>query len=346
VFRRIYSLLRELSLALIVLFGAATAIATFEPSTAWADDDDDWGDDDEDGDDDDDGGGDDDDEEYDDDEEDEEGEDDGYDQPPRWAGGLYTKRTWPQSLVERNLILIGGMAQARVGMDIDMSDRTAFEVWRGVFEGRYGISDSFEVHAGGSAVLTGDVTPTTASGNYNALFFMGFESAIAFELVNFRLTTELLYRAASESIDSDLKFNIGFGFPFRYRFNKKVAIYALERLMTIETGDSPTEVDDNGNPETDKPDFNFGISAAFNPIKELAVTAGASVQVEDFNFKDNAVNIPARIGVLFAPKNTIDLGLQFTFLDLNPAEDPNLDSEDQPKFYDYRSILLYAQLRL
>ena len=51
-------------------------------------------------------------------------------------------------------------------------------------------------------------------------------------MVNFRLTTELLYRAASDTVDSDTNFNIGLGFPFRYRFNKKVALYALERLLS------------------------------------------------------------------------------------------------------------------
>ncbi len=307
-------LLRQLSVVLAFAFGAASI--PLVAADAYAEDDDDWDDDDDDG-----GDG-----EY---EEDEEDEEDDYKQPPRYAGGLHTKKTWPLSYVERNLILIGGMAEVRGGLDIDISDRTAFDVWRAVAELRYGIFDNFEVHGGANFVVTGEVSPTTASGAYNALFFFGMESAIAYELVNFRLTGELTY------IDlggGDTNFDIGFGFPFRYRFNEKVAIYALERLMTIQTNGSD-------------PDFSLGASVAFQAVPQLAILGSARINVADFNFKDNAVSIPASIGILFAPDRKFDLGLRFTFLNMKPV-DPDPSDDDEPAFYDQRSLLLFGQFRI
>lgn len=325
-------LVRQVRLALAIAFGlaAGTSPLWVQPSVAVAQDDDfddDWDDEEDDGD----GDG----AFFEEEEEDEED----YEQPPRWAGGMFTKQTWPQAFVERNLILIGGMTQVRGGLDIDMSDRTAFEIWRGIAELRYGVSDTFEIHGGANFVLTGEIGELTSSGPYNALFFLGFESAIAFEVVNFRLTTELKY---IDLDDSSIGFDIGVGFPFRFRYKDKFAIYALERLMTIQTSDSAA----NGPGEnSSKPDFNLGFSVAFQAVKELAVIGGAQINVADFNFKDNSVYIPARIGVLFAPRNDIDLGLQFSFLNLKPI-DPNPEDDVEPAFYDQRSLLLYAQLRL
>jgi len=319
---RFLLLLRKLSLVLSLATGVVAGWQ-LSPSMAYAakDEDDDWGDEDED---DGDGG---DEDNYEDDEE--EAEEEGYDQPPYTAGGLYTKKTWPTSYVKRNLILIGGMAQAKVGIDIDISDRTAFDVWRTIIEAKYGITDAFEVHAGGNVVMVGEVGPTTASGSFNALLFMGMESAIAFELVDFRLTTELVY---TDIDGGNIDFNFALGFPFRYRFNDKVALYALERLMTIQTDGTD-------------PDFTLGFSVAFQPIDQLAILGGAQVNVANFNFKDNDIFIPARIGVLFAPSNTFDLGMQFTFLNLKPI-DPDPNDNESPAFYDQRSILFYGQLRL
>ena len=105
-------------------------------SVAWADGDDD---DDSAGDDDDDGGG----------GDDSAGDDDDDDaeQPAVTAGGLFTKDTYPVGQLQRPLTMTGGMTQLRLGIDMDVSAKTAFDTFGLGLDAKHGIADNVELQA-------------------------------------------------------------------------------------------------------------------------------------------------------------------------------------------------------
>ena len=283
----------------------------WQVDAAWADDDD--FDDDDDDDDDDDFG---DEDEYEDD--DEEEEEDDYQQPPYYAGGLYTKKTWPQAELQRNLTLIKGMLEVRAGIDADVSNQTAFEIWRSVVDGRYGVSDTFELQAGFLAVLAGDIGGL----DNNAEFYLGFENAILFDVVNFRLLAELEYQDVDEDAAA---FNFVIGLPMRFRIKDKVGVFALDRLLTVRT-------------DGEKPDLTVGIGVLFQPLPIVAGILRGEVQVARANF-DQGISVPATAAVQLSPNNQVDLGLEFSFSNLN-------QEADMVEWYDNRRLLLYGQFRI
>jgi len=285
--------LLRLRLALILgLVSVSTVLPTLQ-SSAWAQDDDD-------DDDDDDGGGGDDD--------DDDGED--ADQPPATAGGLFTKKNYPVAELERPLTVIGGMTEVRGGIDIDVGKDTAFEVWRAKLDGRYGVKDFLELQAGINWLLTGEV----ASGSVFSLY-AGFESAIAFDLVDFRAAIEL-------PLDPEFKFDMSFGFPFRYKPKPNVAIIALDKIMTIHTDGA-------------KPDLTVGVGLVFQVAPPFAVLARGEITIPQFN--TDVIIIPATVAFQFSPNNQFDLGGEFTL--------GNLKVSDPVKPWDQRSLLLYLQAR-
>ena len=314
------SLLRLLLALWVGSAVVATASFSTTPSVAFADDDED----DEDEDDDDD-----DDDEDEDDDDDDDDEDDGYEQPPVTAGGLYTKKTYPVAELSRTLTVIGGMLEVRAGLDIDASNQTAFENWSGVIEGRYGIKDNFELQLGTSFLLIGDAFPGPGGTN-QVRFDIGFENAIYFDVVDFRMGLELPINPECSDDDTlgcdAFAVDLAFGFPVRYRAHKQFAIIALDKLMTIHFADQ-------------KPDLTLGIGFVVQIVKQLAIVARGELFVAEFNF-DEGLAIPATAALQFSPHNRFDLGLEFTFSNLK-AKDETGDSAP----FDARRLLIFGQAR-
>ena len=251
---------------------------------------------------------DDDDEEYgDDDDDDDGGEDEEEYQPPVTAGGMYTKKTYPLAELERPLTLTGGMMEVRAGVDIDVSDKGAFETWQAKLDGRYGLKDYLELQAGAIIGITapkGVDLPTSIQA--------GMESAIAYDLVDFRASAHLV-------VDPEVAFDLSFGFPFRYKPKPQVAIIALDKVMTIHT---------NG----DKPDLTIGVGIVFQAAPPLAIILRGEVTVPQFDTE--TVAIPATAAIQFSPTRLVDIGGEFTFGNMK-ADEP----------FDQRSLLLFGQFR-
>ncbi len=288
------------------------------------------GDDDDDADDDDDSGDTGDDDDVGDDDDDDDGDAD-KDQPPVTAGGLYTKKSWPVREIDRTLTLIQGMGEVRGGLDIDVSDKKAFEVWQFRADGRYGIRDNFELQTAASFVLSG--TFDTAAQKPPSYFELGFESAIAYDLVDFRMTTIW-------TVDPEFTFDLAVGFPFRYRPKPNIAIVALDKLMTIHTKSAVTGVDDMGKPvESAKPDLTIGVGIIFQAAKQLAILARGEIDVPRFDTTNYA--IPVSVNIQFSPNNKMDLGGEFTLGNLKKKDDMG---KSDPLAQ--RSLLLFLQFRI
>ena len=274
-----------------------------------------------------------------------EGADDDKDQPAITAGGLFTMRTFPVRELERPLTITQKISQARFGLGTDVSNKGAFESVGLSFEAIHGYTDNF--------MLLGGLTSAYNFQQFN--LYGGFEGALAYDLLDFRLAASIRRFAANASTDMGkvdykggaTKFSIDIGFPFRYVARPEVAIIALNTLMSIDfNGDAKetTVTDPVTNVMTTtktgngtKPDLNPSLGIATNPVAPLSVVLFATLQVVDFDFSDK-LKVPATARVQFSPNRKLDLGLEFTFLNMKP--------EEGKKFYDDRFLNLFFATRV
>jgi len=305
--------LRRLRLILALVLGSAALYPVFHAAPAWADDDDDDGDDDEaKGDDDDGGGG---------DDEDEGEEEADEDQPPVTAGGLFTKKTYPQGEIQRPLTMTQGIHEVRAGLGFDISNETAFETFGLLLDWRYGYQDNVEFQAGFSGI-----------NNFKTInAYAAFEGSIIYDLVDFRTGLQLDV-VEDEDGNSATTFGIPIGFPFRYAPKPQVAVVALETAFQIQF-DS-------------KPDATPNIGIVVQPAPILAILLKAGLVIADFDFSSTNVAIPVSAAIQLSPNNKIDAGMEFRFPNLKPA-DPDGDGPlEAPNFYDSRFLLFFGQIRL
>jgi hypothetical protein len=300
------SLSRGLRLALILSLGTISVALPIHVRAAHAADDDDE-EDEEDADDEDSG-------------EDGEEEEEDATQPPVTAGGLFTVKTYPVRELSRPLTITQGLTQLRVGFGVDVSAKQAFESVGAKLEGEYGLQDHFSLLGG-------------FTGQYNFKQFQvyaGIEGALAYDLIDVRLAA-ILQRAATpdaegEYVAGDVKAGIDIGFPFRYAAKPEIAIIALDTLMTV---------DFDG-----KPDLKPSLGISTNPIEPVSVVVFAQLVIPDFDTNAPNFAVPATARVQFSPSQKLDLGAEFVFLNLKPAE------ASGKKFYDDRFLTLFAAFRM
>jgi len=266
--------------------------------------------------------------------EEEEEEEDGEPQPPVTAGGMFTKKTYPVAELERPLTVIGGMVEVRGGIDIDVSDQTAFELFRLKLDGRYGIADHVELQAVIDFLIGGDRAlllapppdaegkPTGVTSNVG-LFGFGLEGALYYDVVHFRSIAALTILPKGDTAEeTDVGFDLILGVPFRYRIKPQIAIVALDEIMTIHFAGG-------------KPDLTVGLGGVFQVIPQVALTARAELFVPAFNTE--LLTVPLTAAAQFSPNNQFDIGLEFTL---------NTDVRNEETRFDKRSALLFVQTRL
>lgn len=243
----------RLALVLMMSLGCVAAIDTWTHQRAYADEDED---EDDGGGGDDEGGG---DEGGGDEEGGEDGEDeDAKDQPPVTSGGLFTLKSYPVREISRPLSMTEKIAQIRLAAGTDISAKGAFE--------SFGLSGEFIYGVKDNVALIGGLTNAYNFKQFGVYF--GVETALAYDLVNFRLAANVhrnaipQYRtfcnppavldeepvggvcmnpdATQDNLPSgvyeagDIKFSLDLGFPFRYAIRPEVAIVALHTLMSID----------------------------------------------------------------------------------------------------------------
>jgi hypothetical protein len=131
------------------------------------------------------------------------------------------------------------------------------------------------------------------------------------------------------------KFSIDVGLPFRYAIKPEIAIVALQTLMSIDfngvskdhvisspgmttTGAAVTINTPVGN--SAKPDLNPSIGIATNPIPPLSVVVYAQLRIPDFDTSAGAFQVPVTGRIEFSPSQKLDVGLEFTLLNVKPPE--------------------------
>ncbi len=252
-------------------------------------------------------------------EDDPEESEDAKDQPAITAGGLYTMKTFPIGENARPLTLTQKITQARLAVGTDVSNKTAFESAGVSLEGLHGYSDNF--------MLIGGFTSAYNVHQFNV--YGGFEGALMYDLIDLRLAGRI-GRAALASVDAmdpnkfnyasgDIKLAVDIGFPFRYVARPEVAIVALASVMSVDFNATESN--------KIKPDLNPSLGIVTNPIPPVSLLVQATLQVVDFDFTNNLV-VPATIRIQFSPTRQIDIGGEFTLLNIKPKSDSGVGAFD------------------
>lgn len=148
-----------------------------------------------------------------------------------------------------------------------------------------------------------------------------------------------------------VQFSVDLGFPFRYSFTPQIAIVALQTLISIDfngqqRGDptkrpmgapaycsgvappamgstdgmgvlaDPNNCIENGA----KPDLNPSLGVATNPIPQLSLVAFAQLRIPDFDTSAGNFQVPVTGRVEFSPNQKLDIGLEFTLLNVMPPQ--------------------------
>src|SRR5262249_21596415 len=130
------------------------------------------------------------------------------------------------------------------------------------------------------------------------------------------------------------------GFPFRYAIKPEIAIVALQTLISIDFNSvskdhvlsSPVMVMDPATGQMvtiqqnaavgngAKPDLEPSLGIATNPIPELSLVVFAQLRVPDFDTSAGAFQVPVTGRVEFSPNQKLDIGLEFTLLNIMPPD--------------------------
>lgn len=279
--------------------------------------------------------------------EDDDSADDDKDQPAVTAGGLFTLATYPVNEILRPLTITQNIAQVRLGLGTDISDKGAFGSGGLSVEAQYGVADNFTVLGG-----------VTDAYNFKQFsVYAGFEGSLVYDLLDIRLAANLHRNAIARYCNTDTaapancadptmpgtlpnipdgnydaggtKFSIDLGFPLRYAIKPEIAIVALQTLMSIDFNqarDRPNfdamgnAISGKGAENGVKPDLNPSVGIATNPIPQLSVVAFAQLRIPDFDTSSGSFQVPVTARVEVSPSQKFDVGLEFTLLNVMPPE--------------------------
>jgi hypothetical protein len=257
------------------------------------------------------------------DEQGEEGDDDGTkvdkDQPPLTAGSNFTIETYPTAEVERPLILSLGILEGRVGVTAGLNKGAVFKSARLDLQLRYGVLDMLELQARADLGLA-----TPDGGAKVNVIGAGIEASVLYDMIDARLSFE--FNTNTEDLD------IVFGVPVKYRFNDKIAIIALDRILNIHTAGG-------------SPDLEVGVGGVFQALPILAIVARAKLILPQFDA--DFLTIPLQVDIQVSPINRVDFGLSAVLANVKGQDGPDPESEDDDIGpIDQRAIQLFVRARL
>jgi hypothetical protein len=252
-------------------------------------------------------------------------------QPKVTAGGVYGLATYPLNEVERTLLLPAGTIELRGDIDIDMTENQTFETWTLRLFGRYAIKDTFELQAGLTHLQL--IVPEGADRAVG--IFAAVEIALAFDFIDFRGAIEI-------PIAPEAEFDRVLGLPLKYSIGNKLAINALERILTIHTvgRPAPTTEDPNAK-ETPKPDLTIGVGAVAQILDNLALILRATIILPEFETDESLRRLPVGHDLQYSLSNILDLGLG---LRLENAIKKDASEDKIVPFRD-RALFVFARFR-
>jgi hypothetical protein len=154
-----------------------------------------------------------------------------------------------------------------------------------------------------------------------------------------------------EFVAGGTQFSIDLGFPFRYAIRPEIAIVALQTLMSIDfvpidNGYAIIKQDEGSDPATftaknvrngGTPDLIPSVGISTNPVPPLSLVVYAQLRVIDFDTSAGSFQVPVTGRIEFSPNQKLDIGLEFTLLNVKPPEGQGP--------IDNRYLSLFAQAR-
>jgi hypothetical protein len=280
------------------------------------------------------------------------------------------------------------VTQMRLSLGSDLSAKTAFEFFGVSLDAKYGYTDNFTLIGGFQS-------------DYNFKGFSigaGFEGAIAYDTLDIRLQARIYRAAVVSDLDDGFveftgnaaagegttgvptnfaagagtQFSVDIGFPFRYVATPKVAIVALETLVSIDFNaikrgdggggdannnmlqdlescfavpDAMNEVNQaNCTEDGAKPDLAPSLGIATNPVPQLSLVVFGQLQIRDFD-TTNQFSIPATVRAQFSPNAKFDIGLEFKFLNMKPIDPDGPGAAEAPSPIDQVFMNMFVQAR-
>ena len=277
---------------------------------------------------------------------------DDKDQPAMTAGGLYTMGSYPVREMFRPLTMTERIAQIRLGVGTDISAKGAFGTFGLSGEGQYGVTDNFMViggvtdaynfkqfgvYAGFEGALVYDLVDIRLAANVHRNAIARYCDSDPDRPMNCTDPTmpDVLPNLPDGNYDpGGTKFSLDLGFPFRYAIKPEIAIVALQTLMSIDFNSvakdhvaTVTSMENGMNvsktvPVSNgaKPDLNVSAGIATNPIAELSLVVYGQLRIPDFDTSAGNFQIPVTGRVEFSPNQKLDIGLEFTLLNIKPPE--------------------------
>ena len=256
-------------------------------------------------------------------------------QPAVTSGGRYSIVTFPLSELDRTLLLVDGVLELRADIDILMTKKQTFDVWTLNAAGRYGIGDTLEIQAGGSFQL---VVP---SGGKRAITpFAAVEGSIMYDLLDWRAGVAI-------PTQPDVTVDIFFGLPLKVRVLKdRIAILALEKILTIHTRSFDKDGTGPGGDELQKPDLTISVGALVQVLKQLAIILRGEIQSVGF---EGDIVVPVQLDLQYTINNQMDVGATLRLYNLNKSQGmsvENCTTIDCLGRFDQRSIAFFFRFRI
>jgi hypothetical protein len=238
---------------------------------------------------------------------------------------LYTKETWPMSIVDRPLVVAPGMAEAQLGISKDFSADLGLgqlKPFRADLYARYGVSD--RIHAGLDLLQV--CISDCLSGSFG--FFEAISVGAGYAVIaehDQNLVPSIT--VAILNTGNGPLFTLNPGFLYGYRLNNNIQLAASGGLILGVIGRSNTPDPDYGVLHVE-PRFELVPRFSFAPYLGIVLP-----------FKDSQFyRVPLGVGLLYIVDRAIDVGGAFQFDDIA--------ARIAPGSADLRSFRLYGTLRI
>jgi hypothetical protein len=93
-----------------------------------------------------------------------------------------------------------------------------------------------------------------------------------------------------------------------------------------------------------KPDISPSLAIVTNPIAPVSLVVQAQLIVADFDFTKK-LRVPATIRIQFSPTRQIDIGGEFTLLNIKPTDPDDDGPAEAPGAFDNRFLSLFFAAR-
>lgn len=211
-------------------------------------------------------------------------------------GQEFDKESYPQEVVKRPLEVAPGMVELEVGAGSDFAAAQSADQVTTLFELRYGVASRMQLELESRLA----VAPTEA-----------FALDDVFVSAAYNVVPSLSIAGgffAGVPAEGDATYGLRLGLPFKQKLSPATALVSEPQWSMQFNG-----------PKLQILDVPLGVQ--LQAVAQFAFMVTTGVQVLDFEFTDQTVNIPFAAGLLFSPTRRFDIGAEFRVIDVSDTFD-------------------------